>query len=261
MDKRLEVAKQAALAAAQEILRYDPSTVETHTKTTAGDLVTAADEASEATITKLIRGAFPDDLIISEETNDHHELLIESNLPSLTAWVLDPLDGTNNFRRDMHYSAVSIAYVENGRPVLGVAYDPYRQDMYIGRVGETSTKNGELIQVGSKQAFDSDTRVCTSNSYEGGTRESLMRYQKLGHVWVDVLGSGIHIMLDVACGRLDLYHHNGLKPFDNPAAFLIAAGAGAKITDLAGKPVSWLTSDIVMGNPTLVDAFTEQTAG
>lgn len=259
MNDRLELAKKAALAGAAEILKYDPSTVDVHVKTTAGDLVTAADEGSEAKITQLIHEIFPGDMVISEETQDHQELLTAANLPNLTAWVLDPLDGTNNFKRDMHYSAVSVAYVEKGEPVLGVVYDPYRQEMYVGRVGEASTRNGKPIHVGDKTTFNSDTRVCTSNSYEGGTRESLMRYQRLGHVWVDVLGSGIHIMIDVACGRLDLYHHNGLKPFDNPAAFLVALGAGAKITDLAGKPTTWLTSDIIMANPVLVDEFLKLT--
>lgn len=260
MDERLELAKKAVLAGAAEIMKYDPSTVDMRTKTTAGDLVTAADEGGEVVITRLIHETFPNDLVISEETKDHHELLTADNLPNLTAWVLDPLDGTNNFKRDMHYSMISVAYVEKGEPVLGVVYDPYRQEMYVGQAGEVSTMNGQSIHVGDKSTFNSDTRVCTSNSYEGGTRESLMRYQKLGHVWVDVLGSGIHIMTDVACGRLDLYHHNGLKPFDNPAAFLIATGAGAKIVDLAGEPVSWLTSDIVMGNSELVDEFVARTA-
>jgi myo-inositol-1(or 4)-monophosphatase len=63
------------------------------------------------------------------------------------------------------------------------------------------------------------------------------------------------IMADVASGRLDLYHHNGLKPWDNAAGFLIVEEAGGKITDLKGQPVTWLTSEAVMGNPALVDAF------
>ena len=63
------------------------------------------------------------------------------------------------------------------------------------------------------------------------------------------------IMTDVAAGRLDLYHHNGLKPWDNAAAFLIAFEAGAKITGLHGQEVTWLTAEVVVGNRALVDQF------
>jgi myo-inositol-1(or 4)-monophosphatase len=66
-------------------------------------------------------------------------------------------------------------------------------------------------------------------------------------------------MTDVASGRLDLYHHNGLKPWDNAAAFLIAQEAGAKITDLSGKPTTWLSSEVVMGNTPLVNEFIAKT--
>jgi len=94
-----------------------------------------------------------------------------------------------------------------------------------------------------------------SNSNEGGTQANLERFAKLGHVWVDVLGSAVLIMADVASGRLDIYHHTGLKPWDNAAGFLIAQEAGAKIVGLRGQPVSWLTNEVVMGNPALVDLF------
>jgi fructose-1,6-bisphosphatase/inositol monophosphatase family enzyme len=67
-------------------------------------------------------------------------------------------------------------------------------------------------------------------------------------------------MADVAAGRIDLYHHNGLKPWDNVAGFLIAQEAGAKLVDLRGNAVTWLSSEIVMGNEQLVDQFIERTS-
>lgn len=252
---------QAALAAGKEILKFDPTTVAAEVKSTAGDLVTAADLASGKVITQTIMAAFPDDTVISEETAEGQELLRAENLPELTGWVIDPIDGTNNFKRGMAYSGISIGYIENGEIQLGVIYDPYRNELYMAQKGQGATRNGKSIQVGGKTTFDAGTRVCTSNSYEGGTQANLERYRKLGHVWVDVLGSAALIMVDVAAGRLDLYHHNGLKPWDNAAAFLIAEEAGAKLTDLSGSPTTWLTSEVVVGNPDLVDTFIELTAG
>lgn len=259
MRKRLDVIRDAALKAGDEVLKYDPNVIKAKVKSTAGDLVTAADLASEKVITEIIKGEFPNDLVISEETVKGQELLTARLLPTLNGWVIDPIDGTNNFKKGMGYSGISIGYIENGEIMLGAVYDPYRKELFVAQKGAGATCNGKQIRVSKGSDFDSGTRVCTSNSYEGGTRANLARYEKLGQVWVDVLGSAVLIMTDVACGRLDLYHHNGLKPWDNAAAFLILVEAGAKITDLKGQPTTWLTNEAVVGNPLLVDAFIAKT--
>ncbi|HEV2413151.1 MAG TPA: inositol monophosphatase family protein [Candidatus Saccharimonadales bacterium] len=259
MDRR-EVLIKALKAAGQEILKHDPAKEAVHSKSTAGDLVTAADLASERVIIETIKADFPDDLVISEETTENHAALDKANLNQLTGWVIDPIDGSNNFKRGMAYSGISIGYIEQGEIVLAGILDPYRDGLYLAKKGQGATCNGAPIHVSDVSKFDSNTRVCTSNSYEGGTQANLERYRKLGHVWVDVLGSAVLIMIDVASGRLDLYHHNGLKPWDNAAAFLIATEAGAKIVGLKGQPVTWLTDEIVIGNPSLVDLFVKLTS-
>ena len=259
MNTRSKTATDAAMAAGAAILTFDPATVDTKVKSSAGDLLTAADLASEAAIAKIIKAAFPDDIVISEETVEGHELLAPEKLPGLTAWVIDPIDGTNNFRKGMAYSGISIGYIEKGEPVLGVVYDPYRRELYLAAKGQGATRNGLPVSVSQKGSFDAGTRVCTSNSYEGGTQANLDRYVKLGYVWVDVLGSAVLIMTDVASGRLDLYHHNGLKPWDNAAAFLIAREAGAEITDLQGQEINWLSKEVVVGNGALVGEFIRRT--
>lgn len=259
MSERLDVITDAALKAGEEVLKYDPNIVASEIKSSEGDLVTAADLGSEKVIIGIIKATFPDELIISEETSEGQELLNVANLPNLTGWVIDPIDGTNNFKQGMAYSGISIGYLEKGVITLGAVYDPYKKELYLASKGQGVTRNGQPIRVADKASFDAGTRVCTSNSYEGGTQANLDRYDKLGHVWVDVLGSAVLIMTDVASGRLDLYHHNGLKPWDNAAAFLIAEEAGAKITDLKGALTNWLTSEVVVGNPALVDEFIART--
>lgn len=259
MDTRVKVITDAVLTAGEEILQFDPSSIDTHVKSSAGDLVTAADLDSEKIIINIIRTTYPDDLIISEEESEGQELLSSKKLPTLTGWVIDPIDGTNNFKKGMAYSGISVAYVENGEAVLGAVYNPYRQELYLAHRGQGAFRNGLPIHVSRKATFDANTRVCTSNSYEGGTQANLQRYAKLGDVWVDVLGSSVLIMTDVAAGRLDLYHHNGLKPWDNAAAFLIVEEAGGKITDLKGKPTNWLTDEVVMGNSRLTNEFIKRT--
>lgn len=259
MNKK-EVLITALKAAGEELLKHDPSNVETSVKSTAGDIVTAADLASEKVIIDTIRASLPDDLVISEENEEGHELLNADSLSKLTGWVIDPIDGTNNFKHGMAYSGISIGYIDKGVPILGGILDPYRNTLYLAEAGEGATCNDKPIHVSSKDSFDLNTRVCTSNSSaEGGTQNNLTRFSKLGDVWVDVLGSAVLIMADIASARLDIYHHNGLKPWDNAAGFLIVQEAGGKIVGLKGQPVTWLKSEVVMGNPTLVDLFIEKT--
>jgi myo-inositol-1(or 4)-monophosphatase len=257
--QREDVLVDALKKAAAEILRYNPSTVETNEKENEGDLVTAADLASEKVIIATIKASFPEDKIISEETSDGHEALKEETLNSLIAWVIDPIDGTNNFKHDMGYSGISIGYIENGKPVLGGIINPYRDLLYLASKGNGASCNGKPIRVSNVETLNSGTRVCTSNSSaSGGTLLSLERYKNLGDVWVDVLGSAVLIMTDIASGKLDLYHHNGLKPWDNAAAFIIVEEAGAKIVGLKGQTVTWLTPEVVIGNPNLVDLFIQK---
>jgi myo-inositol-1(or 4)-monophosphatase len=255
MDRK-EVLVKALRAAGEAVLEHDPASVETTSKLNSGDLLTAADLASEKAIIGIIQSAFPDDRIISEEIPESFIDLSEDNLESVTAWVIDPIDGTSNFKHDMAYSCISIGYVEKGVPVLGGILDPFRDQLYLAEKGKGATLNGKPIHVSDVESFSPGTRVCTSNNLEnGGTYENLAKLNKLGDVWVDVLGSAVHIIVDVAAGRLDLYFHTWLKPWDNAAGFLIAQEAGAKIVGLSGQPVTWLTAEVVMGNPGLVDEF------
>jgi myo-inositol-1(or 4)-monophosphatase len=194
------------------------------------------------------------------ETAESHAALDPEALYELTTWVIDPIDGTNNFKHGMVYSGISIGYIENGEPTIAGIIDPYRNVLYFAKTGGGATRNDQPIYVSGNFEFNSGTRVCTSNSSAaGGTLANLERFKKLGDVWVDVLGSAVLIMVDVASGKLDLYHHNGLKPWDNAAAFLIAEEAGAKIVGLQGQPVTWLTNEVVIGNPGLVDLFLKKT--
>jgi len=258
--QRKDILITALKAAGEEMLKHDPAQTETSVKSTAGDLVTAADLASEKIIVDTIKAAFPEDLVISEETEESHGKLNDNDLPQLTGWVVDPIDGTYNFKRGMSYSAVSIGYIKNGEPFLGGIFNPYRNELYIAEVNLGATCNGKPIHVSTKHVFDGATRVCAGNGMApGATQTNLATFAKLGDVWVDVLGSAVLMMSDVASGRLDLYFHNGLKPWDNAAVFLIAQEAGAKIVGLKGQPVTWLTSDVVLGNPELVDLFIQKT--
>ncbi len=96
------------------------------------NFVTAADLKSEKILMDAIRLYFPEDDILSEETTS----TLENPLEASHLWIIDPIDGTNNFRFSRNYSAVSVGYAEKGVVVLAGAYDPFRDEFFLCRKGQ-----------------------------------------------------------------------------------------------------------------------------
>lgn len=132
MDKRLKLAIMAAEKGAEAALSVAQNQV-TQVKEGVVNVATKADLASNRIIIEKITQAFPHDLIISEETDYNPDDLYQAK----RLWVIDPLDGTNNFRFGRKYSAVSIGFVMRGEPTIGVVYDIFNHDLY------TASKGGE----------------------------------------------------------------------------------------------------------------------
>jgi myo-inositol-1(or 4)-monophosphatase len=247
----LEVLEQAARAAGAAVRAATP-TEGVVTKEGRANYVTAADLASEKAIMDAIRAAFPDDAILSEETtSDLVDPLVVARL-----WVIDPIDGTSNFRFGRNYSVISIGFVERGVIRAAAVYDPFHDELFMAEQGRGATVNGKPLHVGDQSQL-ADASVATDNSYDPEqTKRNLELLASLTPTpWVIIKGSAVLSMCDVAAGRIDLYFHTVLKPWDNAAAFLIAQEAGAKVVGLNGKPVTFMSPKVVMGNKQLVDQF------
>src|SRR5665213_3172912 len=120
---RIEIMKSVAREAGEFMLGAQHLR-EHSQKSNAKDLVTLADLKSQSIIREKLVAAFPDEVILSEEDlEEERKALYE---PDFSGFVIDPIDGTYNFKRDMRESAISIGYIENGQPVAGVIYDPYK---------------------------------------------------------------------------------------------------------------------------------------
>lgn len=213
-------------------------------KSNPGDIVTKADLLVTDLAEKKLAEAFPGEQLLCEESPDSHQMIEEDGW---SGWVLDPVDGTNNFSRGIPYWAISLAWIENDKPLVGgVALAS----------GEILLSGQEGLSVSSKTQINEGTRIATSNSssYQK-TKENLARYENLPGAWVDCLGSSVAIMVDVARGALDLYQHNGLKPWDNPAGFLLIREAGGVVCDFSGEDASWKNAEVVCGNKQLVEEF------
>jgi myo-inositol-1(or 4)-monophosphatase len=255
MKHRLTVMKRAAREAGEFVLGAQHLREQSN-KSNAKDFVTLADVGAQEIIRKTLAAAFPEAVILSEEDPAAERTALHQ--PDFTGFVIDPIDGTYNFKRDMRKSAVSIGYIEKGESIAGVVYDPYQNELYEAEKGQGAFRNGQTIHVSGQAVLDAAS-IATSNSYDDAEaarnlRRQLGIYEQSGIMpWTDCQGSAVLTMLYVADGRFDAYHHNSLKPWDNAAAFVIAREAGGLIQSLRGEAVNFTTADVLIANPTLTE--------
>lgn len=140
------------------------STDRSHTnKSNAKDFVTVADIKSQDIIASELAKYFPDEVVLSEEhSEEDRRALFDSGF---TGFVIDPIDGTYNFKRDMRESAISIGHITNGEPDYGVVYDPYKDELFTAEKGGGAFRNGQVIHV-SEQSELAGASIATSNSYD-----------------------------------------------------------------------------------------------
>jgi myo-inositol-1(or 4)-monophosphatase len=254
----IEEMKKAALKAG-EFMRSSTEREATE-KSNAKDFVTVADIKSQDILRGELNGAFPGEVILSEEDSEHERRAMYA--AGFTGFVLDPIDGTYNFKRDMRESAISIGYIKNGEPVAGVIYDPYREELYETELGKGAFRNGQKITV-SGQSNLAGASIATSNSYDDKAMERNLRrhlaiYETTGVMpWTSCPGSGVLILAWAACGRIDAYHHNGLKPWDNAAGFLLVREAGGVVWRLSGGDAKFTDAAMIAGTPGIAKKLSE----
>lgn len=203
------------------------------TKSSATDVVTETDRASERLIVDGIRAARPDDGILGEEgTLDPGT--------SGVRWIVDPLDGTTNFLYGVPAFGPSIAVEVDGELVAGVVSDTLRGEVFEAERGGGARLGGEPISC-SAGADLATALVATGFGYDPARRaaQAAVLQEVLPRVRdVRRFGAAALDLCWVACGRVDAYYERGLAPWDLSAGVLIAAEAGATVGDLAGGPPS-----------------------
>ena len=204
-------------------------------KSGVADLVTEYDKGIQEQLKVGLKNILPEAKFIGEEGSDD-ELTDDGY-----AFIVDPIDGTTNFIKDYHYSAISVALLEGKEVVAGVVYNPYLDEAFYAIKSEGAFCNGKKISV-SSQPIDKALVVFGSSPYDKSlfpkTIEVLSKYF---YKALDIRRSG-SAALDLCCvasGRADLFFELQISPWDFAAGKLLVEEAGGVVTTLDGAPLSF----------------------
>lgn len=244
-DRLEQVMRRLALEAGDVIMEiYNSDDFDVRAKSDDSP-VTAADEAADALISKGLRAAFPDVLLVTEEQADSHDLQADEFL------IVDPLDGTKEFVLRRGDFTVNIAYVKNGSPIRGVVYAPYRERMFFTRADGQSVEEmgpfnkdaqGEVKEINVSTPDNDALMIVASKSHrDQATDDYINKYAVRDS---RSAGSSLKFCL-VATGEADIYPRVGrTMEWDTAAGHAVLNGAGGAVvrfddhTPLTyGKPI------------------------
>jgi myo-inositol-1(or 4)-monophosphatase len=256
-DGAREIAVETALAAGA-VLRERLSLDRTIDFKGAIDLVTDADRASEELVEAAIIGRFPDHRFVGEETS-----FLSGDVPAGSeqySWLVDPLDGTTNYAHRYPHFAVSIALEHAGQVILGVVYDPMRNELFAAERGGGATLNGAPIAV---SRIDKLERALLGTGFAYSAEER----RENARIWNGFLtlaqgvrrdGSAALNLCYVACGRLDGFWERPLNAWDLAAGSLLVEEAGGVISGYDGTPFGPYRREIICSNGLIQQELSEQ---
>ena len=249
----LEFIKKIALEAG-EIIRdayYKPKTPIKYKGDI--DLLTETDLQCEKHITQKILERFPDDTILTEES-EHPEGTTNRK------WIIDPLDGTTNFSHRFPFCAVSIGLEIDGEMKYGVVYNPIFNELFYAKKNKGSFLNENKIHVSDNSQI-SQCLVGTGFPYDRWKHGDYYIKEYLAFMkrcqGVRRAGAASIDLCYLACGRLDGFFENKLKPWDMTAGSLIITEAGGKITQFDGNPWHYSSDTILASNGKIHEKMVE----
>ena len=264
----LETATSAAKEAASilNIYAQDHSKLSISYKSR-NDLVSQADKDAEQAILRVVRERTPEIAIVAEESGT------SANLDeSQYTWFIDPLDGTTNFLHGIPHYAVSIGLVaragtvlipntpplEVNTPILGVVYDPNRQEMFSAIYQDGCFLNGQRIYTSQAKHLE-DALLATGVPFRDFSFEApyMRGFKEAMHHTRGIrrLGSAALDLAWVACGRFDGYWEMGLAPYDVCAGTILVREAGGTVSDIYEKEPWPQSGNIIASTKSIEEDF------
>lgn len=231
LDAYLTIAQDAARQAGALLKDNWLKTKTVEIKTDLVDLVTNVDKAVDRLITDFLHSRFPAHQILAEESD-------LSGPQSPYRWYIDPLDGTTNFAHTYPHFCVSIGLSHASQQIIGVVYDPIRDEMFCARRGQGATLNGTPIHVSSTASLDRSL-LMTGFPYDRRQRSAFyLRFYEAFMLCSQGVRRGGSAALDLcytACGRADGFWEWRLHPWDTAAGSLIVEEAGGQMSTFSGE--------------------------
>lgn len=199
------------------------------------NLVTEADLASEKLIIERIRSYYPKHSVLAEESGESSTAVVEGE--TRWKWIIDPLDGTTNFAHGYPCFCVTLAIEHDGEIVIGVTFDPTRDELFAAEKGCGATLNNRRIRVSQTEEL-SEALLVTGFPYDFKNREDFARHLTdflLKSRGLRRDGSAAIDMAYVACGRFDGFWEEGLNPWDVAAGVLLIEEAGGTVSFYDGS--------------------------
>jgi myo-inositol-1(or 4)-monophosphatase len=222
------------------------------------DLVTDADKASEKLIADRIHETFPGHRLTGEEGARG----VDASKEAPFGWVIDPLDGTTNFAHHYPHFAVSICLEYLGEPVLGVVYDPMRDELFVATTGDGATLNGAPLKVNATGNLQ-QALLATGFSYTVSEREegtALWIAFNNGAQGLRRDGAAALDMCWVAAGRLDGYFERPVNAWDIGAGVVIVREAGGEVSSLERDHYDLYGTEVIATNANLMTPIRELVA-
>ena len=252
LQQYAQAASRAAVAAGRLLAQSLGRHGAVKTKRSPIDLVTKIDRASEQLIETTLSSACPEVGFLGEEGGARKD-------DASYRWIVDPLDGTNNFVHGFPMFGVSIG-LEDRRPatasqgthmLVGVIYDPLRRELFVAIRGRGARLNGKPLHV-------SPTSTLSHSLLSTGFSSAFLRKDQPYLGWFTTLqrashgvrriGSTVLSLAFVAAGRLEGFYERDLWPWDMAAGLLIVEEAGGRVSQLDGSPVILARNELVATN-------------
>lgn len=232
LDAIFTFAKQITKEAGEMIMRIlQEEEIEVHTKTSATDLVTQVDQEVERFFISRIEADYPSHTVIGEEG------MGETNTTAAYRWYIDPIDGTTNFIHQQINFCISVALYKEGEGLIGIVYDPVRQEMFASAKGKGAFLNDrKLPSITDKslsEALIGTNLVWVRRTRKWGLENEIYEIAKSCR-GIRSLGAAALELAYVAAGRLDGFISLHLSPWDFAAGNVLIQEVGGIVTDFSG---------------------------
>lgn len=208
------------------------------------NLVTEADRSAEQTMVEILRDLHPDHAILGEEGTG-------TGLdPDLPTWVIDPIDGTNNFAHRFPLFSISIGLYHQGKVRVGVVYAPVMGWLFTAVEGGGATLNGQPLHVSERSDLVMALASCEWSRSPALRKAAITTADHLlEHILAfRSMGSAALSLAAVAAGWLDIYYNYRLDAWDIAAGALLIQEAGGMITHLDGSPLDFSQKTVLATN-------------